>query len=171
MQMTTIAYKDGVLASDSRATEGMTIISSNCKKVFRLSNGALYGGAGDCDDRDVLDLLAKSSPKKMPTRRELRDLLAEVSGILVFPNGQVFEITVEHDNGVWGAEVLEVVERVVAVGSGKRPALTAMKLGLTAVQAVKHAITEDTGSGGAIQVLRINEKASRAKANGGRAKK
>jgi hypothetical protein len=46
-----------------------------------------------------------------------------------------------------------------------------MKLGLTAVQAVKHAITEDTGSGGAIQVLRINEKASRVKANGGRAKK
>ncbi len=104
-----------------------------------------------------MDLLGKATPKKMPTRQELRDLLAEVSGILVFPNGQVFEITVEHDCGAWSGEVLEIVERVAAVGSGKRPALTAMKLGYTAVQAVRHAMTEDAGSGGAVQTMRLDD--------------
>lgn len=157
--MTVIAYTAGILASDSRASDGFQILSSNEKKLFRLANGAMVGTAGDCDWRAVEELLAKASPKRMPTKDELRATRTEFRGLMVFPKGEVFEIGVTqvdnaHDTQ-WEAYVYSVNEPFAAVGCGEGPARTAMRLGKTAVEAVRIAIAENAGCGGPVQSLRL----------------
>jgi 20S proteasome alpha/beta subunit len=52
--MTVVAYsaKHKIMASDSRSTDDDGMHMTNCRKIFRLKNGALLGTAGDSDDRD-----------------------------------------------------------------------------------------------------------------------
>ena len=45
--MTTIAYKDGVLAGDQRLTSKGFIWHDKERKVFRLRDGSLFGASGD----------------------------------------------------------------------------------------------------------------------------
>ncbi len=169
--MTVIAYKNGVLASDSRATEGYRIFSDKVKKLYRLANGAMAGTAGDCDCRDVLDLLGKATPKKMPSKAELAETKTGFRGIVVFPKGDVFEVMIDIDESApedrWWAAVVEVGEKYHAVGCGEDSALTAMRLGKSAVEAVRCAIAENAGCGGAVQTMRLEDlKAPRKRANG-----
>jgi ATP-dependent protease HslVU (ClpYQ) peptidase subunit len=44
--MTTIAYRDGELATDSRITAGDMIVSDKRRKVHRLRDGSLVAWAG-----------------------------------------------------------------------------------------------------------------------------
>ena len=47
--MTTIAYRDGVLAVDSRATRANEIVPYPVDKLFRMPDGSLVAGAGQVD--------------------------------------------------------------------------------------------------------------------------
>jgi ATP-dependent protease HslVU (ClpYQ) peptidase subunit len=140
--MTVIAYssKHRVLASDSQSNwddEDMRI--GNVRKIFRLKNGALLGTAGDGDDRLVRALLAKASPRKMPSRRQLAETKTDFEGIMVFPKGQVFLITIAYskDNSEWDGLVDYINDPVVACGHGKEFAYAAMDLGHTPQEAVR----------------------------------
>lgn len=157
--VTTIAFKAGVLASDSRCCAGHKILSDRTKKLFTLANGAIAGFAGDTDHRQLRDILGKAKPDAMPSKVELAATREDCAALVVFPTGEVFEVLVNHntDGGrdVWDAYCQPVAERAAAVGSGEDYALTAMKLGRSAPDAVRHAITEDSGSGGRIQTLSL----------------
>ena len=61
--MTVIAYRDGMMAADSCWSDNHEndscsgLIFSHAPKLRRLSSGALYGGAGASDDRELVALL------------------------------------------------------------------------------------------------------------------
>ena len=147
--MTTIAWKDNIMAADSCWT-GDDLHETSQTKIIRLSSGALLGGSGDNDSREIHALLDKvKSVKQMPTRTQLAALRASFSGLLVLPNGSVFKISADFgekeadsDYGIW-----PVGRRgIAAAGSGGHLAIGAMAAGKSAPEAVAIACAWDINS-------------------------
>lgn len=163
--MTTIAFKDGVMAADSKCTDESGAFFTRNTKITRLSNGALVGSAGDVDDREVNALLQKAKapagkPANMPTRSELAATKTRFDGILAFPNGRVFGIFIyDEDVGLssseWNAQVVEIEERMTSVGSGYQFALGAMAAGKTAAEAVHVACKYDSYSQAPVREVKV----------------
>jgi ATP-dependent protease HslVU (ClpYQ) peptidase subunit len=147
--MTTCAYKDGVLATDSCWTWGDTQTTSLIK-VRRLSSGALLGGAGDNDDRAVVALLDKIKTfERLPSKAELAATRTRFAGLLVLPRGKVVMIDIEPmDEGYnhYDAQVWEANRGFAAIGSGSHYALGAMAAGKGAKEAVAIACRLDINS-------------------------
>ncbi len=141
--MTTIAYKDGWLVSDSRETSKDRIDTDRCKKIYRLPDGALYGGAGDsCSIQALHHHLVKASrskPKKLPNI-----CIKGVHALLIHDK------TFYYERGSW-----QPINYPFAIGSGSHYAIAAMDAGCTAEEAVRIAIKRDVYSGGRIQKYRI----------------
>lgn len=147
--MTVIAYssKTQILAADSRCSDEWGMHLTNCQKIFRLRNGALLGTAGDSDDRDVRELLASSTPRKLPHRAALAELRSIFRGILVFPKGQLFVVDIYHrefaNEGEWCGAIDPIRDEIVAVGCGSQYAYGAMEVGASPVQAVRATCRRD----------------------------
>ncbi len=145
--MTDIAWDGKVLAADSRSSTENLMHLTNCRKIFKLSNGAILGTAGDDDDRDVRVVLSKATPRKMPTRQQLADTKTEFSGLMVFPKGHLFMISIgwtEHgQDGEWTASVSPISDRIAAVGHGMEYAYGVMEHGGSAREAVRVACKRD----------------------------
>jgi len=116
-------------------------------KIKRLSSGALLGGAGENDSREMERLLDKiKHPDKLPTRQELIMLKLDYTGLIVFPRGGCWMISTgktdeagyaddeDEDMGVWPAAT---IGGYAACGSAQDLALAAMDAGATARQAVE----------------------------------
>ena len=125
--MTTIAYRNGVKASDS-GCYGEQQISFSIQKVFRLANGALYGSAGGLDDSEVRALLGQHDM----SRELLKATGRVVTAILVMPDRRIYLVDVDAD----GVEIVEALAEYVAVGNGADCALGAMAVGATAEEAI-----------------------------------
>lgn len=143
--MTTIAYKDGVLVSDSRETVAKRIDRDNAQKLFRLANGAVLGCAGSSlAARVLVDKLNNSvkdhKRKKavLPTFR-IKNCLA----ILLAHGNKVYYF----ENGMW-EDISDIPH--YSIGSGSDYALAAMDAGASALEAVKIAAKRDIYSGGRI---------------------
>lgn len=161
--MTTIAYKDGVMACDSCWTYGGTI-DVLATKISRLANGALLGQSGSNDGRYFEKLLGKvKSPASLPTHEQLREIRQDFLGLLVLPSGKIFKlsttfITPENwncefdpdDVGLW-----EITGPFAAVGSGGDFAIVAMECGKSAKEAVDIACRFDPNSRGPIHSLSL----------------
>lgn len=142
--MTTIAYRDGVMASDSLVTAG-TLRCGSMRKITRNSVGWIGGGAGPMET--IVRLLAWIDAGAEGEPPEMK----EADAIIVSPDGVVHFWT--------GAGPLTPVQgSFFAVGSGERVAVGAMAAGADAIQAVRLAIEYDTGTGGDIAFL-MNDKA------------
>ena len=155
--MTVIAYKNGILASDTKAVDTTGQVFKT-HKLFPLSNGSVIGGAGDADIRDVLSLLQKASITKLPTRAKLVATKTEFSGIWVFPTGEVFTVEIKERSPDWMAEVFQVQESVAAVGSGAAYAMGAMMAGKSAIEAVKIACKLDNNCGLPVEHITLEKK-------------
>jgi hypothetical protein len=160
--MTTIAYKDGVMACDSCWT-GDEMQETSQTKIVRLSSGALLGGSGDNDSREVYALLDKvKSAKSLPTRTQLAELRCSFSGLLALPNGSVFKISADFgekekdsDYGIW-----PVGRRgIAAAGAGAHLAIGAMAAGKSAREAVAIACAWDINSRLPVHMLELRERA------------
>jgi 20S proteasome alpha/beta subunit len=162
--VTVIAYssKFRLLAADSRCTDAYGMHVTSCQKIFRLNNGALLGTAGDSDDRDVRELLAKASPRKLPTRHTLAEIKNTFRGLLVFPKGQVYTVDIYHrefdHDGEWAASVDAIRDGIVAVGCGAPFAYGAMECGANPIQAVKAACRRDTACALPVQWEALSKK-------------
>jgi len=159
--MTVIAYssKHRIIAADSRCSDASGMHLTNCKKIFTLRNGALLGTAGDSDDRDVRELLSKASPRKLPSRAALAEIKSRFEGLLVFPSGLVYLITVwhlEHQSaGEWAGSVDAITDSIVAVGCGFAFAYGAMEVGADPIKAVRAACRRDTACALPVQWERL----------------
>jgi hypothetical protein len=92
--LTTIAYRDGLMAGDS-CWQANNLQTTSMTKVTRLSSGSLFGAAGDGDIRALLALLDKiRSADRMPSRNELAALKCDAQAILVFPRAQVLMMAI-----------------------------------------------------------------------------
>lgn len=154
--MTTIAYKSGVMACDS-CWAANDVQTTSLTKIVRLPSGALWGSAGEADDRAVVDLFKNvRSPEKFPSADQLAATKCDMDAILVLKNGQAFKVSVDHaEAGRYEAGIWPCNRGLISAGSGGELALGAMAAGATAREAVAVACNWDVNSRAPVHVMRL----------------
>jgi ATP-dependent protease HslVU (ClpYQ) peptidase subunit len=140
--MTTIAYRDGVIAFDSRITEGDLIISDNYLKCYTDGSYRVFF-AGDVILAPLLIELVKEEIPA-PASGEL-EAIVWTGNVLLWAGleeGHFYRIPLP-------------VSSSFAIGSGKAHAYTAMDMGADAVTAVKMAGKRDKNTGGVINTFNL----------------
>ena len=77
--MTTVAFKDGVMAADSQITDDHSDYRlTDCEKIYRVEScGALIGQSGADDIRDILNMFEEIAPEcgdDLPTQFDLAEM-------------------------------------------------------------------------------------------------
>lgn len=153
--MTTIAFRDGVMAADSQMTSNGNYYAT-VEKIKRLSCGGLYACSGDADSRELFNLIdTRTLLGQMPSVPELLELELDANAIVILPNGKAYEVCVKHESDRKRAEALEMNAPFLATGSGWELAMGAMAMGASAKEAVKIACQFDVHSGGPIKTKKI----------------
>jgi hypothetical protein len=160
--MTTIAYRDGILAADSRLTvdHGGGSRKHTCRKLFRKRVGE-----GKKAHDVVIATAGESSPGMVfvdwyGSGKPVPDLFLHLGGdflcLVLTPSG-LFEYDV-----YCRGDLIE--EEFYAVGSGSVAALAAMHCGKSAIEAVRVAARIDAFTGGRIVHETLNKETPRGKA-------
>lgn len=140
--MTTIAYKDGVIAYDSRQTRNGAIVSDNVEKS-ELVNGVRFFLAGAVCDMTGLIEAYFGNPSSIPI---------ECSGYAL-DSGRLFLVGHDDKTGVWKQELDQ--SNPDAIGCGSAYALAAMDMGASAEGAVIAAMKRDIYTGGRVRTVSI----------------
>lgn len=145
--MTIIAYRDGVMAADSKGSRNGAWAGYSIKIVKRAHDGALCGADGNANLAAAFRrwFLAGENPDSRP--KLSGDDNANAGALIVRPDGSMEE----HDANGWHA----TSGPFYAIGSGSPEALGAMAAGADARRAVEIAIELDNDCGGKIDVLRL----------------
>lgn len=141
--MTTIAYKDGIIAYDSRSIRNDYIDSDkfNKRMVYKDHTFFLSGCVSD-----MAGFMAETVDGGSDN--------FECGGLMVDPDGELW--ICGGSDSPW--KHLQDLEAPVAFGSGQPFAIAAMDLGHTAKQAVKYAMTRDPGTGGKVRTFKLRKK-------------
>lgn len=144
--MTTIAYKDGVIAFDSRMTGGDVIISDSINKVHTHKGVKFILSGAPCDFDEFFQMyFGEIDHEDTKTKRG-------VNGIaLVY--GNMYSVGYNSEDGFYSDAMPKHTPR--AFGSGRDHALTAMDMGATAVEAIKMAKLRDIYTGGRVRTIKI----------------
>lgn len=140
--MTTIAYKDGVIAYDSLATRGGVVFDFDADKHHQVGEAHLFIAGSAHDVRDFLDAYQSGSTEK--------DL--DIEAILVEDNN-IYLCSTTDAGDFWRCKIR--AEQAYAIGSGSDFALTAMDMGATAEESVIMASKRDINTGGKIRTYEI----------------
>lgn len=137
--MTTIVYRDGILAADRACSQGSRFEGS-VRKVWRRRDGHLIGGCGRYSIicRYVEWFLGGERGRAPSLGEQDNDadmLIVRPSGLVLF-----------HDS----CGAMTVKAPFYAMGSGVDFAYGAMEMGATARQAVRIASRRDNNSGGGV---------------------
>jgi hypothetical protein len=143
-KVTTIAYRKGVLAADTRETddEQEFIYPGHARKIHRLEGGHLFAAAGDSEQIEVLrrSVVDGSQPPKMKG----------VEAIVVLPSGRVRF----YEGRIWSP----VRSPFFALGTGKVAALAAMYANASAAKAVRIAMKLDFCTGGRVETVKLKRR-------------
>lgn len=171
--MTTIVYRDGVLAGDTLVTDSNGFRVGEMTKVIKFKDGSLFGVAGTCSGcsqvMEALKLLIDDCPAddrgpitmarlvQGDMRQELQDMLVgadDMEGLVVLPLGGVYHVhKVGGEEGCCGFSPTRAEYH--AIGSGRYPAMGAMLAGFDAKRAVYAAMAFDTHSGGEVVAVEL----------------
>jgi len=144
--LTTIAYKDGIVAYDSRATQGGQIATNKVNKLAKRGKDWIAWAGTLGEGEKVLEALVQDV---YPQDLGFGCGVAMLSGIVhrvSLNNEELYKIPVETIGGT------------MACGSGGEYAYGAMDAGASAIEAVKIAIGRDVYSGGSVKHLKIGAK-------------
>ncbi|AZP72787.1 proteasome subunit beta [Pseudomonas poae] len=148
--MTTIAYKDGVIAYDSQVTRGDVITYDDYEKCTEQKGVKFFCSGTVADHQRLIDAYFGAKPE------------GNIDAVaLVLNNGQLSLVAVDDTTGIWASPV--ALDRPYAIGSGTAFAFAAMDMGASAYKAVEIAARRDTNTGGAIRTLIIDEGRADAK--------
>lgn len=142
--MTTIAYKDGVIAYDSRVTRGDLITDDDCDKCIERDGVKFFMSGALCDYDALVGAYFGTAPSGK----------VDASAIVV-DGGKLLMVAVDDDTGLWKSPIKP--DRPYAIGSGTPYAFAAMDMGASAEKAVEMAARRDTSTGGTIRTLRIDQ--------------
>lgn len=149
--MTTIAYRDGVIAADTMEVTSNSIIGV-ATKIARRDDGCLAGAAGDAVySRAFLQWFEGGEKGNVPEGFSEDGYIDR--GVIFRPNGI---IEVYEPRGMF-----ETTAPYYAIGSGRPEALGAMFVGADPEAAVRAAIAHDVHTGGEVIVLRSEESKQR----------
>lgn len=140
--MTTIAYRDGVLAADTQATDGHGCTNGRVIKVERRGPFLAASAGQACFARRFLDWFRSG----MPGDPEIGNAECNADGMIFMPDGRIIEFS------PFGSKTVHA--EFYSTGSGMDYALGAMAMGATAEEAVRVAARFDNSTGGEITVLR-----------------
>lgn len=118
--MTTIAVKDGVMAGDTQITGDYAM---HAPKIFRLPDGGVAGGAGDWSRAYAGIKWLVDGEKGEPPNITDADIL------ILRPDGSLWKANEEFP-------AYPLADKVAAIGCGSLAAMTAMRGGSSAVDAV-----------------------------------
>lgn len=142
--MTTIAFRDGVMAADTRAYTGGRPPIGRKVKIQRLDDGTLIGCSSTTPGQGeavIRWFAAGADPHNTPPGEAKTTLLA------VKPNGEVYFASDSYNlSGPLSGDYF-------AIGSGDSYALGAMAMGASAERAVEVACDLDVWSEGPITTL------------------
>lgn len=142
--MTTIAYKDGVIAWDSRQTRSDRIVSDVCQKCQVINGVSFFLSGCVCDEKALIAAYFGTS-SAVPV---------ECSGYVV-DGGKLLMIGHDDKTGIWKQELDPA--NPDAIGSGSPYALAAMDMGASAEEAVRAAMKRDIYTGGQVRTFTISE--------------
>lgn len=142
--MTTITYKDGVIAYDSRVARGERIDYDDYEKSVEREGVRFFITGPTADFAELVDIWFGAQAKGI-----------QDASALVLDGSKLYHFAVCRESGPWKAPVL--FDRPYAIGSGQQYAYAAMDMGADAIEAVKAAAKRDTCTGGTIRVYRINQ--------------
>lgn len=148
--MTTIAYKDGVIAYDSRQTRNDRIVSDNAPKCQVVSGVSFFLSGAVCDEKALIAAYF-GTPSPVPV---------ECSGYVV-DGGNLMMVGHDDKTGIWKQDL--ELSNPDAIGSGSAYAVAAMDMGASAEDAVRAAMKRDIYTGGTIRTVIIDEGAGNAK--------
>lgn len=143
--MTTIAYRDGVLAADRRKGNGW--IEGEATKIHRVGEW-LFAGSGAISEIATAHRLIEAGVKEFP--KVLDAVKVDDSRVIIIKRNQIFEV----QKGGWFTYPVGAFH---AWGSGFPPALGAMHMGAGAVRAVEIAMLVDPESGDGVDVLELGK--------------
>lgn len=141
--MTTIAYRNNVIAFDSRITADDTILYDDFDKS-RTVDGVTFVICGELSGYDDL-IAAYFGTKPAAPNTD--------NAALVVDSGKIWCIGIGEDGACWRSPVM--LDRPYALGSGSAYALAAMDLGVGAADAVQCAKARDPFSGGLVRTISI----------------
>ena len=141
--MTTIVYRAGVLASNTRMSSGDWIGTGRAVKVRRLDDGTLIGFTGNYAVASVAADQVAAGGEIPKTGDGARVIRIKSDGSIV-----IFEDDAKHD--LSGADFY-------AWGSGSIPALGALYAGASAEDAVRIAMLVDPNTGGDVVSVRHDQ--------------
>lgn len=140
--MTTIAYKNGVIAHDTRQTRNGTIVSDECSKCQVVEGVSFFLSGAVCDEAALIAAYF-GTPSQVPV---------ECSGYAV-DGGNLLLVGHDDKTGVWRQELDP--SNPDAIGSGSAYAIAAMDMGASAEQAVRAAMKRDIYTGGKVVTFRV----------------
>ena len=138
--MTTIAYKDGVIACDGRVSTDGTICTDSRDKR-RERDGVWFFLCGE--DHATEAVVSTWPDVEVP---------CDNWNALVY-EGDTLWFCGSNDGEIWKCR--QPMDEPMAMGSGADHAFTAMDLGCSAKQAVKMAAKRDAGTGGKIRTHKL----------------
>lgn len=140
--MTTIAYKDGVIAYDSRTSAGSIITNDNADKHYERDSVHFFMCGTLADYESFFAAFCGEKPEAEP----------DASCIAVV-EGKAYVCGYGSDKGVWKSPI--DMTQSYAIGSGSEFAWAAMDMGASAAEAIAVAMKRDTGTGGTIRTYEI----------------
>ncbi|KWS07470.1 hypothetical protein [Pseudomonas syringae] len=140
--MTTIAYKDGVIAHDTRQTRNGTIVSDDCAKCQVVDGVSFFLSGAVCDEKALIAAYF-GTPSPSPV---------ECSGYAA-DGGNLLMVGYDEKTGIW-KQPLDPANPD-AIGSGSAFALAAMDMGASAEEAVRAAMKRDIYTGGKVRTFQV----------------
>ncbi|AIW01734.1 proteasome subunit beta [Pseudomonas phage vB_PaeM_VL12] len=140
--MTTIAYKDGIIATDGRITQGGVITNEDAEKRLEVDGIVFWLSGAVCDWKVLAEAYVNGDG--------MEDHELKVSGLVLDGDGLHF---ISWDGGIYSEKVN--LERPRAAGSGTQFALGAMMAGASAEEAVEAAKALDIYSGGTVRSYKL----------------
>lgn len=148
--MTTLAYRNGILAADGKATRGDMIVELDAKKLRRLRDGSVTGVTGTpASAEPFIEWLNSGAQDGRPT-------LGGNTCVVHLRNDGTIRV---YEDGGWTDED---PSSFLAWGSGWQIATTAMACGKSALEAVKLAAHMDIWSGGTVTSMPLKRKSAKA---------
>lgn len=142
--MTTIAYKDGVIAYDSQITRGDVITYDDYEKCIEQAGVKFFCCGTVSDYQRLVDAYFGAKP----------DGNIDATA-LVLDGESLMMVAVDDATGLWKSPVMR--DRPYAIGSGTPYAFAAMDMGASAEKAVEMAARRDTSTGGKVRTARVGQ--------------
>jgi hypothetical protein len=146
--LSVVVYHDGIMAADTRAYSGDRHFVGNKLKIHRMPDGSLLGIVSN---QVGMPEAFKQWVAEGADREAVMPDQPSFEAIHVMPDGKIFY----YDDGYTPSG--PIVAQTLTIGSGKKYALGAIKMGADAVRAVEIAIDCDVWCGAPVSALPLNE--------------